>query len=196
MKKYLFFFLLLQFHQVVIAQVRSDYNETGFPKTPKYFGSGLNLGVSGRSFNLGINPELGFSVSRWLDAGFAVNFNYYSQNASEFSNFRYKNINYGAGVFARIWPVNFIFLQIQPEYNWIISSQKNVTTQQTDRFNYSAESMLVGIGYGTRMVGSRISYVSLMIDVLQNPNSPYRDAYNDQLPVLRAGFGVYLRPNR
>ncbi|MEI8109358.1 MAG: hypothetical protein WCH59_00085 [Chitinophagia bacterium] len=196
MKKYLIFFLLLQFHQVVIAQVRSDYNETGFPKTPKYFGSGLNLGVSGRSFNLGINPELGFSVSRWLDAGFAVNFNYYSQNASEFSNFRYKNINYGAGVFARIWPVNFIFLQIQPEYNWIISSQKNVTTQQTDRFNYSAESMLVGIGYGTRMVGSRISYVSLMIDVLQNPNSPYRDAYNDQLPVLRAGFGVYLRPNR
>jgi len=196
MKKYMLFLLLFQLNTALFAQMRNDYNESGFSQSNKYFGTGLNLGVSGRSFNIGLNPELGYSVSRWLDAGFAVNFNYYSQNASEFSNIRFQNINYGAGVFARIWPVNFIFFQVQPEYNWISSSQKNVTTQQTNRFNYSAESILVGIGYGTRMVGSRLSYVSLLIDVLQNPNSPYRDAYNDPLPVFRAGFGVYLHPNR
>lgn len=196
MKKYLLFILLFQLHAVLFAQMRNDYSESGSALSNKYFGSGLNLGVSGSSFNIGLNPELGYSVTRWLDAGFAVNFNYYAQNASEFSNIRFQNINYGAGVFARIWPVNFIFFQVQPEYNWISSSQKNVTTQQTNRFNYSAESILVGIGYGTRMVGSRLSYVSLLIDVLQNPNSPYRDAYNDPLPVFRAGFGVYLHPNR
>jgi len=196
MKKYLLFILLFQLNAVLFAQMRNDYSESGSALSNKYFGSGLNLGVSGSSFNIGLNPELGYSVTRWLDAGFAVNFNYYAQNASEFSNIRFQNINYGAGVFARIWPVNFIFFQVQPEYNWISSSQKNVTTQQTNRFNYSAESILVGIGYGTRMVGSRLSYVSLLIDVLQNPNSPYRDAYNDPLPVFRAGFGVYLHPNR
>ncbi|MBU3745096.1 MAG: hypothetical protein FGM61_11235 [Sediminibacterium sp.] len=196
MKKYLLIAILLLLKTAVIAQMRNDYSEAGFSQSNKYFGTGLNLGVTGRSFNIGLNPELGYSVSRWLDAGFAVNFNYYSQNASEFSNIRFQNINYGAGVFARIWPVNFVFFQVQPEYNWISSSQKNVNTQQANRFNYSAESLLVGIGYGTRMVGSRLSYVSLMIDVLQNPNSPYRDAYNDPLPVFRAGFGVYLHPNR
>ena len=196
MKKYLLFIFWLPLPAAIFAQMRSDYNESGFSQSNKYFGSGLNLGVSGRSFNIGLNPELGYSVSRWLDAGFAVNFNYYAQNASELNNIRFQNINYGAGVFARIWPVNFIFFQVQPEYNWISSSQKNVTTQQTYRFNYAAESMLVGLGYGTRQVGSRISYVSLLIDVLQNPNSPYKDAYNDPIPVFRAGFGVYLRPNR
>lgn len=196
MKKYLLFIFLISLPAAIFAQMRTDYNESGFSQSNKYFGSGLNLGVSGRSFNIGLNPELGYSVSRWLDAGFAVNFNYYAQNASELNNIRFQNINYGAGVFARIWPVNFIFFQVQPEYNWISSSQKNVTTQQTNRFNYAAESMLVGLGYGTRQVGSRISYVSLLIDVLQNPNSPYRDAYNDPIPVFRAGFGVYLRPNR
>lgn len=196
MKKYLLFIFLISLPAAIFAQMRTDYNESGFSQSNKYFGSGLNLGVSGRSFNIGLNPELGYSVSRWLDAGFAVNFNYYAQNASELNNIRFQNINYGAGVFARIWPVNFIFFQVQPEYNWISSSQKNVTTQQTNRFNYAAESMLVGLGYGTRQVGSRISYVSLLIDVLQNPNSPYKDAYNDPIPVFRAGFGVYLRPNR
>lgn len=196
MKKYLLFIFWLSLPAAIFAQLRTDYNESGFSQSNKYFGSGLNLGVSGRSFNIGLNPELGYSVSRWLDAGFAVNFNYYAQNASELNNIRFQNINYGAGVFARIWPVNFIFFQVQPEYNWISSSQKNVTTQQTYRFNYAAESMLVGLGYGTRQVGSRISYVSLLIDVLQNPNSPYKDAYNDPIPVFRAGFGVYLRPNR
>ena len=196
MKKYLLCIFFSQLTVGLFAQMRTDDSESGFSQSKKYVGTSLNLGFSGRSFNIGLNPELGYSVSRWLDAGFAVNFNYYSENAYALSNTSFQNINYGAGVFARIWPVNFIFFQVQPEYNWISSSQKNVTTQQTTRINYSAESMLVGIGYGTRMVGSRLSYASFMIDVLQNPNSPYRDVNNDPIPIIRAGFGVYLHPNR
>ena len=88
--------------------------------------------------------------------------------------------------------MNFLHVQVQPEYNWINSSQKNVISGQTFKYNYSAESLLVGIGYGSRMVGSQYSYVTLMIDVLQNINSPYRDQFNDPLPVFRAGFGMYL----
>ncbi|MGM3015946.1 hypothetical protein, partial [Bacillus cereus group sp. BC329] len=85
----------------------------------------------------------------WLDAGVALNVNYFSQNASDFSNTRFRNFNYGAGTFLRIWPVNFLHVQVQPEYNWINSSQKNVISGQTFKYNYSAESLLVGIGYGS-----------------------------------------------
>ena len=83
---------------------------------------------------------------------------------------------------------------IQPEYNWISSSQRNVLSNQSVSYNYNAGSLLVGVGYGTRVLGERYSYVTLMIDVSQNVNSPYRDQYNDPLPVFRAGFGVYLKP--
>jgi hypothetical protein len=161
-----------------------------------FIGSGLNLAIANRSFNVGINPEIGYSVTRWLDAGVALNINYFSQNASDFSSIRYRNFNYGGGVFARIWPVNFLHIQVQPEYNWISSSQKDVLSGQSNKFNYHAESLLVGIGYGSRAIGSHYSYVTLMIDVLQNYNSPYRDQYNDPLPVFRAGFGIYLKPKR
>jgi hypothetical protein len=196
MKKSLFLLLFSIFCSKLFAQQQNEDMNKGFSRSNMFFGSGLNLGIASRSFNIGLNPELGFSLNNWLDVGAAVNFNYYSQNASEFSSIRFQNINYGAGLFTRIWPVNFFYIQIQPEYNWTNSSQKNVSTQQTTKYNFSAESMLVGIGYGTRMRGSRLSYVGLLIDVLQNPNSPYRDQYNDPLPVFRAGFGVYLHPTR
>jgi hypothetical protein len=196
MKKSLLLLLFSIFCSKLFAQQQNEDMNKGFSRSNMFFGSGLNLGIASRSFNIGLNPELGFSLNNWLDVGAAVNFNYYSQNASEFSSIRFQNINYGAGLFTRIWPVNFFYIQIQPEYNWTNSSQKNVSTQQTTKYNFSAESMLVGIGYGTRMRGSRLSYVGLLIDVLQNPNSPYRDQYNDPLPVFRAGFGVYLHPTR
>ena len=173
-----------------------DRQTGGFKKENIFLGTGLNLGLTNRSFNVGLNPEIGYSITSWLDAGVALNINYFSQNASEYSSIRLRNFNYGAGSFLRIWPLSFIHLQIQPEYNWISSSQKDVISGQTGTYHYNAESLLVGVGYGTRILGSHYSYFTLMLDVLQNRNSPYRDQYNDPLPVFRAGFGMYLKPTR
>lgn len=173
-----------------------DDGKGKFKQENIFLGTGLNLGFTNRSFNLGLNPEIGYSVTKWLDAGVSLNFNYFSQNASEFSSIRLKNFNYGGGTFLRIWPLNFLHLQIQPEFNWINSNQKDVISGQTGTFKYNAGSLLVGIGYGTRVIGNQYSYVTLMLDVLQNRNSPYRDQYNDPLPVFRAGIGMYLKPKR
>jgi hypothetical protein len=173
-----------------------EENKGKFKTENMFIGTGLNLGIADRSFNVGLNPEIGYSVTRWLDAGVALNLNYFSQNASNYSSIRYRNFNYGGGVFARVWPVNFLYVQVQPEYNWVSSSQKDVISGQSGSFNYHAESLLVGIGYGSRMIGSHYSYFTLMIDVLQNYNSPYRDQYNDPLPVFRAGYNFYLKPRR
>lgn len=87
------------------SSLKAQQNDTGgdmpkgFKKENMFFGSGLNLSLGNRYFNVGINPELGYSVNKWLDAGVALNFNYFSQNASDFSNIRFRNFNYGAGTF-------------------------------------------------------------------------------------------------
>ena len=178
------------------AQSDNDEQKGKFKQENIFFGTSLNLGLANRSFNVGLNPEIGYSITKWLDGGVALNINYFSQNASEFSNIRFRNFNYGGGPFLRVWPLSFLHFQIQPEYNFISSSQKNVATGQTGTYNYNAASLLVGVGYGTHVLGMQYSYVTLMIDVLQNINSPYRDQYNDPLPVFRAGFGFYLKPKR
>jgi len=181
---------------VVSAQQEADEQKGKFKQENIFIGTSLNLGIANRSFNVGLNPEIGYSVTRWLDAGVSLNINYFSQNASDFSNIRFRNFNFGGGPFLRVWPLSFLHFQVQPEYNWISSSQKNVATGQSGTYKYNAGSLLVGVGYGTRVLGSHYSYVTLMIDVTQNLNSPYRDQYNDPLPVFRAGFGMYLKPRR
>ncbi|MDE3253473.1 MAG: hypothetical protein KGO92_11745 [Bacteroidota bacterium] len=179
------------------AQESDDDTQKGkFKQENMFLGTSFNLAIANRSFNVGLNPEIGYSLTRWLDAGVSLNINYFSQNASDFSNYRYRNFNLGGGPFLRIWPLSFLHFQIQPEYNWISSNQKNVLTNQSGTYKYQAGSLLVGVGYGSHIIGSHYSYVTLMIDVLQNLNSPYRDQFNDPLPVFRAGFGMYLKPRR
>lgn len=163
----------------------------GFNINRVFFGSSVNLGLSGNFFNIGLNPEIGYSLTEWLDAGIVVNLNYSSQRNSSYKE---TNFNYGAGGFLRIWPVNFLHLQIQPEYNWVSTSRSFNNSSLTQKYNFSAGSLLAGIGYGSRQIGSRFSHFTIMIDLLSELNSPYRDQYGGQLPVFRAGFGVYLKP--
>jgi hypothetical protein len=171
----------------LLAQSSESNLEKGkFKKENLFIGTGFNVGIASR----------GYSVTKWLDGGIALNLNYFSQNPSDYSSIKYQNLSYGAGSFIRVWPVSFFHIQIQPEFNWINSTQKNTNTNVTQKYNYHAGSLLVGIGYGSHFIGNRYSYVTLMIDVLQDKNSPYRDQFNDPIPVFKAGFGMYLKPSR
>jgi hypothetical protein len=189
-------FALLCLCSGVFAQEESESGNGKFKRENIFLGTSLNLGLANHSFNVGLNPEVGYSVTKWLDAGMAFNINYFSQGASDYSPYRYRNFNYGGGPFLRVWPLSFLHLQIQPEYNWTSSNVKNMQTNLEGTNHYNTTSLLVGVGYGTRILGQHYSYVTLMIDVLQNYNSPYRDQYNDPVPVFRAGFGFYLKPKR
>lgn len=180
----------------VFSQEENDRDNGKFKRENIFLGTSLNLGLANNSFNVGLNPEIGYSINKWLDGGMSFNINYFSQRATDYSPYRYRNFNYGGGPFLRVWPLSFLHLQIQPEYNWTSSNEKNMQTNYQVTNRYGTGSLLVGIGYGTRILGQHYSYFTLMIDVLQNDGSPYRDQYRDPLPVLRAGFGLYLKPRR
>ncbi len=178
------------------AQLDQPEEIRGFDRNKVFIGSSLNLGLSNNFFNIGLNPEIGYSFNKWLDMGVAFNLNYYSQKESNFSSLNIKNFNYGGGAFLRIWPISFLHLQIQPEYNWINSTERDVNTNQTSKFKLMAPSLLAGIGYGSREIGSRFSHFTIMIDLNQAFNSPYRDRFGDPQPIFRGGFGIYLKPKK
>jgi outer membrane protein assembly factor BamA len=101
-----------------------DPRKGKFKQENIFLGTGLNLGLSDRSFNVGLNPEIGYSITRWLDAGVALNLNYFSQNASDFSSKRYRNFNYGGGTFLRIWPVTFFISRCSPSLTGSVLQKK------------------------------------------------------------------------
>jgi len=168
------------------AQLEAPEKPVGFDPARVFIGTSLNLGLSNRFFNLGLNPEVGYSLNNWLDIGVAMNLNYYSQSATGFNTIKYKNFNFGGGAFLRVWPISFLHLQIQPDVN----------TGQTFKYKLQAPSMLAGIGYGTREIGNRFSHFTIMIDLNQAINSPYRDQFGDPQPVFRGGFGMYLNARK
>ena len=166
--------------------------ENGFKKQNLFIGGSLALGVGNGTFNIGVTPEIGYSLNKWFDAGVAVNLNYYTQNY-DYGSYadKFKSFNYGAGIFARAWVLPFLYLQAQPELNWINQTQTGYPSA-----TFQSSSLLVGVGYGSRLIGSHYTYFTLMIDVLGDKNSPYVDGYGNAYPIIRAGFGLYLHPNR
>lgn len=173
-----------------------DETKKGFRKENLYIGGGINVGAGTGSFAIGLIPEVGYSITKWLDGGISFNLNYVSQNGvydiNGFGPYRIRSFNYGGGPFVRVWPFNFLNITVQPEYNWISSKQEYQPTGQRGKYNFQAESLLIGIGYGSREVGNQLSYFNIMVDVLHNVYSPYRDEANRGRPILRTGFGFYL----
>jgi hypothetical protein len=183
-KQYIFLTLLL----ISVSSVRA---QSQFNKEQMFLGTGLNLGYF-NGFIIGLNPELGYSFNDYVDAGVTINFNYISQFDPNFP-ITYQQIVYGGGPFLRIWPMDRFFLGGQYEYNTIGFSEKNNGIINSVTFN--ASSLLVGVGFGSRLIGNSQFYTSIMIDVMGDRKSPYVDQFNRQLPVFRTGFNFYFGRN-
>ncbi len=166
---------------------------TGFNKENLFLGGSLGLGFGSYQFNVGVNPEIGYSLNKWLDVGAVVNFNYNSIKADPSGyynpNTRTREYIYGGGVFGRAYVLPFLFLTAQPEFNWISINDK-YPDGSSDHFNANAPSLLLGIGYGQRVVGQSSFFIALLFDAIDNVNSPYNDANGHPLPVFLCLFGL------
>lgn len=177
-----------------------DTKKSGFKQENVFIGSGISVGFATGSFNVGATPEIGYSFSDFVDAGIAFNINYNSQKYDDNFDFnwdgKFSGFNYGGGAFVRVFPIRNFFIQGQLENNWIAYKATDYFYGTTTKATVSAPSLLAGIGYGQREVGRGNFYTVLMIDLLRDINSPYRDGYGDVIPILRGGVNFYLRPSK
>lgn len=164
---------------------------------PLFVGGNLVLGGGSGWFQFGVNPEAYKKVNEWVDLGAAANLLFSAANPTPFSDTRSRSFQFGMGGFARIWPAERFFLQVQPEYNWNWTGLRDMSTDSetsgaSRKVRFGAESLLAGIGYGSRS-DNGMTYFSVMIDLLKNPNSPYRDGLNRADPFVKAGFAFPIR---
>ena len=189
MKKIIFALFISTLFTFSLSAQEEEEEKGGWKKDHLFIGTTLNLGFS-NGFIIGLNPEIGYSINKIIDAGIATNFTYVTQR-SQVSNSALRYLAIGGGPFVRIWPVRSIFIGGQYEYNKITITEKT-NGVITDKFKTNASSLLIGAGYGTRMIGQSQFYTSIMIDALNDVNSPYRDSFGRVLPVFRTGFIIYL----
>ena len=183
-----------------------DGGSGGFKKENLFTGGSLDLAFTTYGSIAGLEPEFGYSINRWLDAGVVLNFVYsatFDYNLDGSIADKYHQTDLGPGAFIRVYPVNFIFLQAQYENNFI--HYKTIDEDQGGTFgvfNTSASSLLLGAGYcsGREGVGGQpFFYLSISADVLGNIYSPYvaHDAANNPiiLPIIRGGIQIPLFQN-
>jgi hypothetical protein len=178
------------------TEIRQE-KKTGFQKEKLFTGGSANLGFSSGSTMLGITPQLGYSLTRWLDAGITFNLNYLSQK-EYYSGDKLRQTTYGPGAFVRLFPVNFLFATAQYEYNSIhLKYIPNAAGSPSQTSRLSANSLLVGAGYagGRQAGGNTYYYLSILWDVSGDFNSPYKDQYGRLSPVIRAGYNIGLFQN-
>jgi hypothetical protein len=170
---------------------------------PIFIGGNLVLGGGAGSFQIGLNPEIYKRVNDYVDMGAATNLFFQSFNptiSNGLSGTSSRSFQLGAGAFTRIWPIEKFFIQVQPEYNYTWSRFKDRGTEGINAgasrsISFGAESLLAGIGYGNRSENG-MTYFSVMIDLLKNQNSPYRNSFNRADPIIRAGFAFPIRSKR
>ena len=187
---------------------KEETKKGGFKKENLFTGGGLTVSFSNYTTVLGASPVLGYSLNKWVDAGIILSFNYASDRHATYydpstgsyfvSDDKLKQTLYGPGIFARVYPIKFLFVQVQGEENFISQKLIHANGTPTERTKVSAPSCLVGAGYcnGREGKGSLFYYVSIMADVAKNKNSPYVEQLAsgkiNVLPIIRAGLQVPL----
>jgi hypothetical protein len=197
MKKIIITTIALIFVFAAFAQEEEDKPKKKlFTKENLFTGGSLTASFYNGGTVLGVNPFFGYSINRFIDAGVVLNFTY--TGIKDYSGDKYRQYVYGPGVFARIFPVNMIFVQGTFEHNFISETYKPAFGGPTQKYKIDANSLLVGGGYcnGREGQGSTFYYFSILFDVTKNDNSPYverlRDGSYRALPIVRAGIQIPL----
>jgi hypothetical protein len=131
-----------------------------------FFGGSFGLSF-GSYTRIAIYPLVGYRVTPWLHGGFELGYEYiqdkrYSQT--------YDASNYGASIFARLYPLRQLFLHTEYAlYNYELYYVDETSSRVWVPFLYLGAGYSVNLGPRTR------AYAAVKFDVLQNPNSPYSD---------------------
>jgi hypothetical protein len=179
MKKYILAACLFALCSVVAVAQDGEEEGTksgGFDKSKLFFGGNFGLAFGNYSTLVNVSPQIGYRFNRYLAAGAGVNF--------IFSSYKYDfgdiNQNYkeqygvtGLNVFGRVYPIEYIFVQVQPEanYTWLkyhfYNGEPDVKLP-----NKIVPSLLGGIGAAIP-AGRGYFIVMANYDLLQNERSPY-----------------------
>jgi hypothetical protein len=195
MKRTMLAVILFSLTLAANAQDEEEAEKGGFKKENLFTGGNVIVSFYTGGTVLGASPHLGYSISKWLDAGVSLNY-IYTGETDRFNN-KFRQSSFGPGTFVRIFPIQLFFLQAQYEHNFQhvkYIPQGGGSYKIKDDVN----SLLLGAGIssGKAPGNNTYYYFSVMFDALKLPNSPYVDSYGRLIPVIRAGFNIGLFQGR
>lgn len=176
------------------AQDSTDSEEPkkGFDRS-KLFAGG-NFGLSFGDYTLvNISPQVGYRFNNYFAAGIGINGQYTQIKYTYGSNETYARENYGVAglnIFGRLYPIQQLFIQAQPELNYIWGSRKYYEPDPDEKTSLNAKilpSLLIGAGGVLPMGQAGGLLLMAQYDVLNKTNN-----LNSSDPVTPYGNQVFF----
>jgi long-subunit fatty acid transport protein len=182
MKKKLIILLLIVMavSKFSIAQdEKAEHTEAnkGFDKSKLFFGGNFGLSFSTYYSLVNVSPQVGYRFNQYLAAGAGVNFIYSSQKYVDFSGRDLYRYNYGVtglNIFGRVYPIQQVFVQLQPEMNYTWGKVKYYQDNTSQKLSPKlVPSLLAGAGGAIPAGGNGYFIIMIQYDLLQQDRSPY-----------------------
>ena len=140
-----------------------------------YYGGTVTLSF-GNATRIGLSPMVGYKITPKLSTGVEVGYEYVN-----YDDFDQSSHNYGGSVFTRYRFVPQLYGHAEYQVvNYEIPTGVNTSSREAVPF------LLVGGGLSRRLAPNTWGYVEVLVDVLQDDQSPYEDWD----PVVNFGVGV------
>jgi hypothetical protein len=144
----------------------------GFDKSKLFFGGNFGLNFSNGYSLINVSPQVGYRFTDQVAAGFGLNYIHY--NYTDYNNFKYTQNYAGLNIFGRFYPIQYAFIQAQPELNYIWGK---VRDNGSNAVLYKIPSKFVPsllLGGGAAIPAGRGAFtISILYDVIQDQWSPY-----------------------
>ena len=156
-------------------EIEKEKKESKFDKSRLFFGGNLGMSFGDMTF-INISPQVGYQFSQYFAAGGGINFISSSFTIRDYNNNKLYKDSYsyaGLNVFGRVYPIPFLFAQVQPEYNYSWGKTKFYNGQPEIKQDGSFVPVLL-LGAGAAIPAGRGRMIAMMqYDVIGDVRSPY-----------------------
>ena len=188
-KNFVKYLAIIAFSFLSTSLMAQDDKEEEAPRDRWFFGG--NFGLTFGDYTLiNVSPQLGYRFTNRVAAGGGVNFQYISVKERFSNGDRYSKISQGVtglNLFGRVYPIQNIMLQVQPEANYVFGKEVLYYTDPRQKNKLPGKlvpSLLAGGGL-VFPSGRGALIMSVFYDVLQDPNSPYSNK-----PIVNFGYNM------
>ena len=173
--KYLFALCLISTLSLSLFSQEEEEPKKGFDKSKLFIGG--NFGLSFGDFTLiNISPQVGYRFNNILAAGVGVNGIYSSARSRFINGETASRENYGVvglNIFGRVYPIEYAFIQLQPELNYTWGKLKEYSPDVVYKLDGKlVPSLLAGAGAAIPAGGGAF-IIMAQYDLLQNNRTPY-----------------------
>jgi hypothetical protein len=172
---------VLSWSQYDVEDVENDSTEMKEPKINPfklkdkiYVGSGINALFGSRTFFY-ISPMVGYDITEKFSGGVSTMFQYFRSGTA------YKESSIGAGIFARLRPIEQLVLETS-------INRYSTTINGNSDLKLKATSWMLGAGYASSLGGRSYYQIMLQYDLLRSINVPEPSLFGFQ-----NGGGIYYK---